>query len=129
MAYNREASQVQRAILRAGDGAEAVFKTTGGTDPITGFPDGTGRTETLNFVSVNYSREDIANPSLANGMLKILVSPLKLGGEDVEDFVSLIESKGLKVTLPDGKKFTAKYSQITRADGVTPILARVFLGA
>lgn len=129
MAYDREVSQVQKAILRAGDRAEAVFKTTGGNDPITGFPDGTGRTEVLNFVAVNYSKEDIANPTLANGMLKILVSPLKMSGESVTDFTSLVESKGVKVTLPDGKEFTAKYSQITRADGVTPVLARVFLGA
>lgn len=129
MAYNRELYQIQKSIIKAGDGAELDIIINKGLDPITGFPLGTEVVSTLYFVAVNYTREDIGNPSLANGLLKIIVSPLRSTGNLLDKFTEIVERKGVKLKLPDGKEFGVRHSQITRADGVTPIMARIFLGA
>ena len=129
MAYKREIQQVHDSIVRAGDGAKAEIITQGTTDPITGIPTGTGSSTEFYCVAVNYSREDIADPALANGLLKILISPLKPDGTFEGGFEGLVESKGNKVKLGNGKEFFIRHSQITRPDGKTPVLARLFLGA
>lgn len=129
MAYSRELKQIQKAIIRVGDGAVAVLKTPPSRYPSEGNPAGTISSLEANFVAVNYTREDISDDSLANGLLKILITPLSSDGEDLVDFVEIIENKGTQVTLPDGKEFGIRHSQITRPDGVTPLLARIFLGA
>lgn len=129
MAYKREIQQVYESIVRAGDGAEAEIITQGSYDPITGVPTGTGASTAFYCVAVNYSREDIADPALANGLLKILISPLKPDGSFESNFEELVESKDNKVKLENGKEFFIRHSQITRPDGKTPVLARLFLGA
>lgn len=129
MAYKREVQQVHDSIVRAGDGAKAEIVTQGSYDPITGVPTGSGASVEFYCVAVNYTREDIADPALANGLLKLLITPLRPDGTFDESFESLIESKDNKVKLENGKEFFIRHSQITRPDSVTPILARVFLGA
>ena len=129
MGYSRELKQIQKAIVRAGDGAVAVLKTPPSRYPSEGKPAGTSSVLEANFVAVNYTREDISDDSLANGLLKILITPLSSSGDSLVDFVEIIETKGTQVTLPDGKEFGIRHSQISRPDGVTPILARIFLGA
>ncbi len=129
MGYKREIQQAHNAIVRAGDGSRAEIITQGSYDPITGVPTGSGTSTEFYCVAVNYTREDIADPALANGLLKLLITPLKPDGIFDESFESLIESKDNKVKLENGKEFFIRHSQITRPDSITPILARVFLGA
>lgn len=129
MGFSREIQQTHDAIVRAGDGSKAEIITQGTYDPVTGVPTGSGTATEFYCVAVNYTREDIADPALANGLLKLLVTPLKPDGVLDENFESLIESKDNKVKLENGKEFFIRHSQITRPDSITPILARVFLGA
>lgn len=129
MAYSREIKQVHDSIVRAGDGARATIITQGEYDPITGIPLGTGDSTDFYCVAVNYTREDIADPSLSNGLLKLLITPLRPDGLLDNQFEEFIEDKNNKVRLEGGKEFFIRHSQITRPDGYTPILARLFLGA
>lgn len=129
MSYNKEIQQVHDSIVRAGDGAKAEIISQGTTDPITGVPTGSGARTSVYCVAVNYTKEDISDPSLAHGLLKLLISPRGTDGATIENFIDLIEDKGNKVKLSNGKEFTIRHSQTTRPDGVTPILARIFLGA
>jgi hypothetical protein len=130
MVYSREVQQITNAILKAGKGMEVTLKSPPPVDPFSGRPVGEGVDVPVNTVSVSYSREDIANQSLANGLTKLLLAPL-YNGEFVEDLNKIVENKNSKVKFSDGREFYIRYSQTTspNSDLLEPLLIRIFVGA
>lgn len=128
MLYKREISQVLLTVLHAGNGGILKIGIPPATDPLSGIPTGPMVEHESPFVVVTYSREDISNPSLANGLTKVLICPVTKDGVPIPDFIDIVENKNAVVTFPDGKEFKILHSNVVKPDGKTPIVARAFLG-
>lgn len=128
MLYKREIQQVLSSVLRAGNGQEITLSIPAPTDPMTGIKTGPDIEHKAPFAVVSYNREEIYDPSLANGLVKVLICPVTKDLEIIPDFVNIVENKNVTVILPDGKRFQILHNKTTKPDGSTPIVTRAFLG-
>lgn len=128
MPYSREQKQVLGTITKAGNGAELTIIVPAKSDPLSGIVTGLPTELKAPFAVVKYSREDFANPSLANGLMKVILSPLDKAGVAIPDLVKSIEDKNASVALASGERFKIRHTETVKPDGLTPIVSRVFLG-
>jgi len=125
MLYHRERYQVLNTIKLSGNNAIASIQTYKG-DPMGG-PSVLDLNVQVNFVQANYSNTDIADPSISSGLMKILVPSIDGDGKEI-NLESLVMDKSAKVVFSTGKVLGIKSPKLTMPDGVTPIVARLFLG-
>lgn len=128
MSYDRQAKVVTDLFIRSSGGSEATLIIPPPKDPFTGRPLGEATSQPVYAVTAKYSREDIANPSLANGLLKVLIAPL-YEGNPVPNLIDIVENKESKITLPNNKTYSIRYVTPTQPDAVTPLLVSIFVGA
>lgn len=126
MPFEREQQQVLATIKKAGNLQKGRIKTYK-ADPMGG-----GTVLVLNieiyFAQVAYNGRDFADPSLANGLFKIIVPAINDDGVNNNDLKKLITNKSAKFVYPDGREVGVINTRITMPDGVTPILVRMYLG-
>lgn len=128
MLYEAQIRQVLATVLRAGSGQILKLKVPAKADPLSGITTQPAQIYEAPFATVTYNREDIADPSLANGLTKVLISPVTKEMNPIPDFVNIVENKGTVAILPTGEEFKILHTKTTRPDGVTPIITRAFLG-
>ena len=125
MPYDRERLQVLNSIKRAGNGEQVTVEVTSGGGM--GAPQATQQAFTAYFAQVNYSSKDVADPTIANGLMKIIIPAINDAGAELSNFNSVL-NKSAKVVFTDGTKVGIKMAKVTQPDHKTPILARLFLG-
>ena len=128
MPYKSEALKVLRTIKKAGNGGELTLRVPAKSDPLSGITLGPPVLHKVFFVAVNYSREDLNDPSLANGLMKVLISPLGEDGNPIPDYLDIVENKNTSAILPDGTTFKVLHTKTTKPDGMYSIVTRAFLG-
>lgn len=128
MSYDLEKTKILNTIRRTGNSGIVKVISPSTTDPFSGIKGPEVLVGEFYFCVVSYSREDFANPSISNGFIKILVPPTTVSGDELANLKDVLEAETNIFELPDGTRFYPKHVQITRPDGVTPILARIFLG-
>lgn len=128
MLCKRERLQVFKTIKWVGKGRKLVIRIPAQTDPLSGIPTGVSLEYSLHYCTINYNREELINPSIANGLMKILVPSLLSESEEVVDFLDLVENKSATVILPNGKEFRILHNSSVTTDGITPLVSRLFLG-
>ena len=128
MAYDREKRQVANTLKAAGYGATIKVEYVGGRHPTSGFPTKIESPD-IYFTQVSYSNEDLANNSIAEGLVKILVASIDQNGQDIPNFAKIVSDKTGVVIFKDGTRMSIKNAQVTKADGVNPILGRLFLSS
>ena len=129
MLYSTELRKCLATIKRAGNKQTCILSTpSADVDTFSGVSE--DPTEVcLYFAQVNHNNDEISTtPSLVEA-IKIIVCPLRDDGTVEETFLDQCRNKGSTVTLPSGKKFGIKLARITIPDGITPIVARLSLGA
>lgn len=128
MPFENETLQLLRTILKTGNNGLITLKVPAKTDPLSGITTGQPVFHEVPFAVVNYSREDLSDPSLANGLTKILLSPLTIDAQPIPDFLSIVENKNTVAIFPDGDTFKILHTKTTKPDGKTVLVTRAFLG-
>lgn len=127
MAFNREQQQVLSTIKKAGNGQKGYIKTYKSS------PMGGGYVEVLSlhtyFAVSAMDGKDFSNPSLANGLFKLLIPAIKDDKSLLTDFNKLSTDKTIKFIFPDGREVGVINTKVTSPDGINPILARLYVGA
>lgn len=129
MLYSTELRKCLATIKRAGNKQTCTITTpSSNIDTFSGVPDDP-QDLCLYFAQVNHNNDEISTtPSLVEA-IKIIVCPLRDDGTIEDTFLEQCRDKGSTVTLPSGKKYGIKLARITIPDGITPIVARLSLGA
>lgn len=126
MPFNQEQLQVLAFIKRAGNRQRGTIKTFK-SDPFSGKYVEDLSVETY-FTQVSLNSSDFANQSLANGLFKLLIPAISDDKSLLMDFNKLVSNKTAKFYFPDGRALSVINTKITTSDGVTPILARFYIG-
>lgn len=125
MPYDRERLQVLNSIKRAGAGEKVSIEvTTGGS---MGAPGATQQLFSAYFAQVNYTNRELSDPSLANGLMKIIIPAIDDAGVEHPNFKSVMQ-KSAKAVFANGDSISVKMVRITEPDHKTPVMARLFLG-
>jgi hypothetical protein len=129
MRFKREALSILKTIQRAGYHEKVVIIIPSKRDNFSGVQVGAPEEIPAFMAQVEYTDKELADDTLANGLMKILVSPVleDLSGY-IPSFISLIRNKGTMIRFSDGRLLSIRVSRFTAPDGVTPILSRIYLG-
>lgn len=128
MSYSRLQSQTHATIRKAGNATTVQVLSPASVDGFSGVRSGEDKTIKAYFVQVAYTNSELdKNPSLVEG-IRLLLSPLDSNGDILDDFSTIVKSKGAVVTMPNGRVLSVDRAKVTIPDGVTPILARLDLG-
>lgn len=129
MKYRRQVLQIHNTIKKSGNKAVLDLIIPTGVNPTTGRA--TGETVyKVFFVKVNYTTEELSDGSLVEGLSKYLISTISPDGQYLQNLPELLKNKKATVRLAGGtNKLSIKASRITAPDGVTPLAARLFVGA
>lgn len=129
MNYRSEAQGILKTIKRAGANTQIKLIVPAAKGAFSGVSLGGDLEIMLYMAQLEYTDQELADDSLANGLMKIVVSPLMEDGATFyPDFISMIRNKGARVQFNDGRKVSVKVARVTAVDGVTPILGRIYLG-
>ena len=127
MPFDREKKQILSTIKLAGNKQRGFIKTYK-TDPMSG-----GYVPVLNketyFAQSSMSSNDFSSQALANGLFKLLIPAVGDDMVDTLDFNKLVTDKSIKFLFPDGREVNIINVKLTCPDGVTPVLARLYVGA
>jgi len=126
MAYKREQQQMLGTVKKAGNLQKGTIKTFK-SNPMGG-PAVPNYTIVNYFAQVAYNGKDYADPSLANGLFKIILPAIDDNGLVDLNIKKLPNDKSAKFVYPDGREVGVISTRITAVDGVTPILVRLYLG-
>lgn len=126
MPFEREQQQVLATIKKAGNKQKGYIKTYQ-SDPMGG-----GYVEDLSvetyFAQSSLNGKDYSDPSLANGLFKLLIPAVTDSMSTLIDFTKILNNKTTKFIFPDGREVGIINVKLTMPDGVTPILARLYAG-
>ncbi len=129
MPYKRQTLQSHNTIVKAGNNSTLEIISPSKVDPVSGLSKGLPETIRVNYTQTHYTSQDLADSGVANGLTKLLISPLDSNGKEIPDFARLLQNKNTFVKLEgDGSKVSIKLAKIVMPDSKTPILARVFIG-
>lgn len=129
MNFRAEAQAVLKTIKKAGANTTVKIIVPAKKDAFTGISSGNPTELTVYMAQVEYTDTELADSALANGLMKLVVSPLNT--EEIEPqggFIAAVKGKGTMVEFSDSRKLAIKVARITAPDGVTPILSRLFIG-
>ncbi len=129
MRYTRQARQVHNMVVKSGNGSKVKITAPSKSNPVTGISEGADMSIEVYFVQTQYTSLDLNDSGIANGLTKLIVSPLDSNGNQVKDFVKLLQHKNAFVNYEgSNSKVSIKLAKIVMPDGETPITARVFIG-
>jgi hypothetical protein len=127
MAFEREQRKVLATVKRIGAGQKGFIKTYK-SDPMGG-----GNVPDLNvetyFAQSSMDGRDFSDPSLANGLFKLLIPAIDNSISVIMDFNNLVNNKTATFVYPDGREVNVINVKVSCPDGVTPLLARLYVGA
>jgi hypothetical protein len=126
MDYKREQQQLLGTIKKSGNSQKGTIKTFK-SNPMGGaaIPN---YTIVNYFAQVAYDGKDFADPTLANGLFKVILPAINEDGLVDFHITKLPTDKSAKFVYPDGREVGIIRTKITAVDGVTPLLIRLYLG-